>query len=69
MSMVTPLINPIHNMPIILDPAASSTYTGPDLFSRTPKQKKNTFYPGKPAFTIVIFFHYKPRIAVAILDL
>ena len=26
----------------------------------------NTF---KPEFTIVIFIHYKPRIAVAILDL
>ena len=25
--------------------------------------------PFKPAFTIVIFIHYKPRIAVAILDL
>ena len=25
--------------------------------------------PFKPDFTIVIFIHYKPRIAVAILDL
>ena len=25
--------------------------------------------PLKPEFTIVIFIHYKPRIAVAILDL
>ena len=25
--------------------------------------------PFKPGFTIVIFIHYKPRIAVAILDL
>ena len=25
--------------------------------------------PFKPEFTIVIFIHYKPRIAVAILDL
>ena len=25
--------------------------------------------PFKPAFTIVIFIHYKPRIAAAILDL
>ena len=28
-----------------------------------------TFKPFKPEFTIVIFIHYKPRIAVAILDL
>ena len=27
------------------------------------------FKPFKPEFTIVIFIHYKPRIAVAILDL
>ena len=27
------------------------------------------FNPFKPQFTIVIFIHYKPRIAVAILDL
>ena len=27
------------------------------------------FNPFKPKFTIVIFIHYKPRIAVAILDL
>ena len=37
--------------------------------------KVNTFLsednvnPFKPEFTIVIFIHYKPRIAVAILDL
>ena len=28
-----------------------------------------SIYPLKPEFTIVIFIHYKPRIAVAILDL
>ena len=28
-----------------------------------------TFNPFKPEFTIVIFIHYKPRIAIAILDL
>ena len=27
------------------------------------------FNPFKPEFTIVIFIHYKPRIAVVILDL
>ena len=27
------------------------------------------FNPLKPEFTIVIFIHYKPRIAAAILDL
>ena len=27
------------------------------------------FNPFKPEFTIVIFIHYKPRIAAAILDL
>ena len=27
------------------------------------------FNPFKPEFTIVIFIHYKPRIAVAILDM
>ena len=27
------------------------------------------FNPFRPEFTIVIFIHYKPRIAVAILDL
>ena len=30
---------------------------------------KYLFYPFSPEFTIVIFIHYKPRIAVAILDL
>ena len=30
---------------------------------------KNIFNPFKPEFTIVIFIHFKPRIAVAILDL
>ena len=30
---------------------------------------KCVFNPFKPEFTIVIFIHYKPRIAVAILDL
>ena len=29
----------------------------------------NSFNPFKPEFTIVIFIHYKPRIALAILDL
>ena len=29
----------------------------------------NMFNPFKPEFTIVIFIHNKPRIAVAILDL
>ena len=29
----------------------------------------STFNPFKPAFTIVISIHYKPRIAVAILDM
>ena len=28
-----------------------------------------TYHPFKPEFTIVIFIHYKPRIAVAILVL
>ena len=28
-----------------------------------------SFNPFKPEFTIVIFIHYKPRIAVAIFDL
>ena len=30
---------------------------------------KHLLNPFKPEFTIVIFIHYKPRIAVAILDL
>ena len=29
----------------------------------------HAFNPFKPEFIIVIFIHYKPRIAVAILDL
>ena len=33
------------------------------------KNKFQCFNPFKPEFTIVIFTHYKPRIAVAILDL
>ena len=32
-------------------------------------QMTKGFNPIKPEFTIVIFIHYKPRIAVAILDL
>ena len=39
-----------------------------------PRHMKDTWSyvvtnPFKPEFTIVIFIHYKPRIAVAILDL
>ena len=32
-------------------------------------QNNMVFNPFKPEFIIVIFIHYKPRIAVAILDL
>ena len=32
-------------------------------------KKIQLFNPFRPEFTIVIFNHYKPRIAVAILDL
>ena len=32
-------------------------------------KKNQRFNPFKPDFTIVIFIHYKSRIAVAILDL
>ena len=32
-------------------------------------QRRPSINPFKPEFTIVIFIHYKPRIAVAILDL
>ena len=31
--------------------------------------KTHMFHPFNPEFTIVIFTHYKPRIAAAILDL
>ena len=31
--------------------------------------KKRVFNPFRPEFTIVIFIHYKSRIAIAILDL
>ena len=31
--------------------------------------RDSPFNPFKPEFTIVVFIHYKPRIAVAILDL
>ena len=34
-----------------------------------PKLKASLINPFKPEFTIVIFIHYKPRIAIAILDL
>ena len=33
------------------------------------KRSKSVFNPFKPEFTVVIFIQYKPRIAVAILDL
>ena len=33
------------------------------------KVEMKTINPLKPEFTIVIFIHYKPRIAAAILDL
>ena len=44
------------------------------LFKRLMNRIKNQnrayrFNPIKPEFTMVIFIHYKPRIAVAILDL
>ena len=32
-------------------------------------EAEDGFNPFRPEFTIVIFIHYKPRIAVAILDL
>ena len=42
-------------------------------FSLIENIKANTLFfflnPFKPEFTIVIFIHYKPRIAAAILDL
>ena len=39
------------------------------VFSLRPNKQIFMFNPLKPEFTIVIFIHYKPRIAVAILDL
>ena len=33
------------------------------------RSKSTTLHPFKPEFSIVIFIHYKPRIAAAILDL
>ena len=35
----------------------------------TPINNRLALNPLKPEFSIVIFIHYKPRIAVAILDL
>ena len=34
-----------------------------------PMKRTELINPFKPEFTMVIFIHYKPRIAVAILDL
>ena len=44
---------------------------GPTLYARIWRLDSDArrFNPIKPEFTIVIFIHYKPRIAVAILDL
>ena len=39
------------------------------LVSRVYKKIFQRFNPFEPEFTIVIFIHYKPRIAAAILDL
>ena len=39
------------------------------FFTLTRPLSVETINPFKPEFTIVIFIHYKPRIAVAILDL
>ena len=39
------------------------------VFFHIHEECPNCFNPFKPEFTIVIFIHYKPRIAVAILDL
>ena len=42
-----------------------TNYTG----GRFAPKENISFNPFKPEFTIVIFIHYKPRIAIAILDL
>ena len=47
---------------------ASKTTTG-QKFYRMLTLHSASFNPFNPEFTIVIFIHYKPRIAVAILDL
>ena len=39
------------------------------LFEAGNVVSNSTFNPSRPAFTIVISIHYKPRIAVAILDM
>ena len=39
------------------------------VYMQIPGAHISNFYPFKPEFTIVIFIHYKPRIAVAIFDL
>ena len=38
------------------------------LITRDPHYVWMCFNPFEPEFTVVIFIHYKPRIAVAILD-
>ena len=44
-------------------------YLEPTEYTITKEEHKSPFNHFKPKFTIVIFIHYKPRIAVAILDL
>ena len=41
----------------------------PSVFEKKQIILEDMLNPFKPEFTIVIFIHYKPRIAVAILDL
>ena len=45
------------------------TYTCDICMTPTMTMTMTFINPFKPEFTMVIFIHYKPRIAVAILDL
>ena len=64
-----------HNMMSVVHNNYSRESVGPSFNNSANKdfalvmELQECLNPFKPEFTIVIFIHYKPRIAVAILDL
>ena len=67
------LISPSHlkvvDCNITVDPDMPSVFQSDANKQQVSTEETITLNPFKPEFTIVIFIHYKPRIAVAILDL
>ena len=62
-----PYVIDLHNIPYVIDLIIGLWWKQQTRAGNAPTEKYVN--PLKPEFTIVIFIHYKLRIAVAILDL